>query len=127
MVYLLLAAIVMSAHFALVLTVVLGGVLLFKWPRWSWVQMPLAAWGGFVLISNTTCPLTPLENWFRELGGQHGYTGGFLENYLLGWLSAGPLVLTRRAQIVMGLFVVAVNLALCLWAARHHARRPGAG
>lgn len=127
MVYLLLAEIVMLAHFAFVFTAVLGGVLLFKWPRWSWVQIPLAAWAGFVFLSNTTCPLTPLENWFRELGGQHGYTGGFVENYLLGGLSAGPRVLTYRAQIVIGLFVVGVNLALCLWAARCHARRPESG
>ena len=56
------------------------------------------------------CPLTPLENAFRVRGGEAGYSGGFVEHYLLPVLY--PSGLTRGVQLVLGSIVLALNLAV---------------
>jgi hypothetical protein len=57
-----------------------------------------------------TCPLTPLENWLRKLGGRAGYQGGFIEHYVTAALY--PAGLTREAQLVLGTAVLALNLVV---------------
>ncbi len=54
-------------------------------------------------LSGYICPLTPLENRLRQLGGEAGYAGGFVEHYLLPVIY--PLGLTREWQIALGLGV----------------------
>jgi len=56
------------------------------------------------------CPLTPLENAFRLRGGESGYSGGFVEHYLLPVLY--PSGLTRGVQLALGSIVLALNLAV---------------
>jgi hypothetical protein len=103
---------VLIAHSGFVLFVVLGGVLCFRW-RWAvWIHLPAVTWGIAVQLMNWSCPLTPLENHFRGLGGQAGFSGGFVEHYLLSILYPGGL--TRELQIVLGLVVIGVNLAVYL-------------
>ena len=53
-------------HLGFVLFVVLGGVLVARWPRIAWVHLPAAGWGAWVEFAGWVCPLTPLENWFRQ-------------------------------------------------------------
>ena len=60
-------------------------------------------------LSGYICPLTPLENLLRQLGGEAGYAGGFVEHYLVQIIY--PLGLTREWQIALGLAVAALNLA----------------
>jgi hypothetical protein len=54
--------------------------------------------------------LTPWENRLRTLGGQAGYSGGFIEHYILPILY--PAGLTRTVQLTLGAVVVAVNVLL---------------
>jgi hypothetical protein len=49
-----------------------------------------------------------LEGWLRRQSGQSGYSGGFVEHYLLPVLY--PEGLTRRFQIVLGALVLMINL-----------------
>jgi hypothetical protein len=56
------------------------------------------------------CPLTPLENRLRERAGTAGYSGDFVGHYLLPVIY--PESLTARVQLVLGLLVVGVNVAL---------------
>lgn len=113
MTYRLLADAVLLLHLGFILFVVLGGFLLRRYPRLVWMHLPAVLWGAFAEISGTICPLTPLENRLRELGGLAGYPGGFIEHYL--WPLIYPAALTRELQIGIGLGVVLINLVAYAW------------
>lgn len=107
MLYRLLADLVVLLHAGFVLFVVLGGLGALRWPRVLWFHVPAALWGAGIEFLGGICPLTPLENHLRRLGGEAGYAGGFVEHYLLPVLY--PDGLTRGAQLALGLFVVLFN------------------
>jgi hypothetical protein len=111
-----LANLVLVLHGAFVLFVVFGGLAAVRWPRAAWVHVPAAAWGVLIEFGGWICPLTPLENLLRSLAGQAGYSGGYVEHYLLAWLY--PTGLTRNVQLVLGLGVLVFNAAVYTWAAR---------
>ena len=119
--YAALASLVLAVHGAFVLFVVAGGLLALRWPRVAWAHLPAAAWGAGIEIAGGVCPLTPLENRLRELAGQSGYDGGFVEHYLLAWLY--PDGLTHEIQIALGAAVLVVNVAIyaTVWRRRRRA------
>jgi hypothetical protein len=97
-------------HLAFILFAAFGALLALKW-RWVlWLQLPAAAWGFFVEYSGRICPLTALENYFRHDAGEAGYSGGFVEHYLLATIY--PDGLTRGMQFALAAFVVIVNLSI---------------
>ena len=106
----MLADFVVVLHFLFVLFVVLGGLLVLRWPRVAWLHIPAAIWGAAIELAGGICPLTPLENSLRRQAGGTGYSGGFVEHYILPVLY--PSDLTRSIQIVLGLLVIALNLAI---------------
>ncbi|MDO8476250.1 MAG: DUF2784 domain-containing protein [Candidatus Rokubacteria bacterium] len=110
MLYGLMADLVLVAHLAFVAFVALGGLLAWRWPRLAWIHIPVALWGAAISYVGFTCPLTPLENWLRKLGGRAGYQGGFIEHYVTALLY--PAGLTREAQLVLGTAVLALNLVV---------------
>jgi hypothetical protein len=108
MLYRLLAEALVAFHFLFVLFVIAGGFVVLRW-RWTmWLHLPAAAWGIFVEMTGTLCPLTPLENNFRAWGGEGGYEGGFIEHYIRPVLY--PEGLTSGAQIVLGCLIVLINV-----------------
>lgn len=111
--YRLLADLTVVAHGLFIVFVVLGGLLVLRWPRVAWVHVPCAIWGVLIEITGWICPLTPLENRFRRLAGEGGYGGGFIETYLLPLIYPGGL--TREVQLVMGGLVVVVNASVYGW------------
>jgi hypothetical protein len=111
--YGLLAEVVLLAHAAFVVFVVLGGLLVLRWPRLAWIHLPVVAWGAGIEFAGGICPLTPLENHLRALAHEQGYAGGFVEHYVFGLLY--PEGLTREVQIVLGLGVLALNGAVYAW------------
>lgn len=117
-----LADLVVLLHLGFVLFVTLGGLLAFRWRRAPAVHLPAAVWGAWIELSGGICPLTPLENWLRLRGGASGYSGGFVEHYLLPVLY--PAELTREVQYLLAGLVVAVNLVIyvALWRRRSEAR-----
>lgn len=117
-----LADLVVLLHLGFVLFVTLGGLLAFRWRRAPLVHLPAALWGIWIEVSGGICPLTPLENWLRLRGGASGYSGGFVEHYLLPVLY--PAELTREVQYLLAGLVVAVNLVIyvALWRRRSEAR-----
>ena len=108
MFHLVMANVVVVFHLVFVLFVVFGGVLLVRWRRVVWVHAPSVVWGIVVESTGYICPLTPIENLFRELGGELGYRGDFLEQYILPILY--PIGLTRGDQLVLGVVVFVVNI-----------------
>ncbi len=120
MVYRLLADAVVLLHAGFALFTVFGGLLGFRRPRIIAIHLPAALWGAWIELSGGICPLTPLENRLREASGGRGYSGGFVEHYLLPALY--PEQLTREIQYLLAGLVLAVNLAVysALW--RRHRR-----
>ena len=102
------ADLVVLLHFAFVVFVVGGGVVVLRWPRWAWLHLPAAIWGALIELTGRICPLTPLENRLRMATGETGYAGGFVEHYLIPVIY--PDGLTRGLQISLGIGVVAINL-----------------
>jgi hypothetical protein len=100
---------VMAVHFLFIVFALLGSFLVL-WKRGIvWLHLPALAWGVWIEASGNICPLTPLENRFRELAGQTTYGEGFITHYL------GPIIypagLTRGTQFLIMGVLVAVNLA----------------
>lgn len=109
MIYRSLADLVLVVHLAFVLFVVLGGLLVLRW-RWvALLHVPAAIWGILIEYTGGICPLTPLENWLRQLGGEAGYAGGFIQHYIQPVLY--PSGLTRGTQIVLGTLALLFNIA----------------
>ncbi len=111
--YQLLADIVLVVHFLFIAFVVAGGFLAIRWPRVAWAHLPCLVWGALIEFVGWVCPLTPLENSLRAAGGEAGYSGGFIEHYLLPVIY--PAGLTRRIQVWLGLALLAVNVVAYGW------------
>lgn len=105
--YGLMADALLLLHGGFVLFVVAGGLLVLRWPWLAWLHLPAAVWGAVIEFAGFVCPLTPLENAWRRAAGGPGYEGGFIEHYVTAALY--PAGLTRTAQVVLGLLVLAVN------------------
>src|SRR3989449_5356917 len=73
-----------------------------------WLHVPCALWGVAIEYAGWICPLTPLENALRTRAGLEGYRGGFVEHYVIPALY--PAGLARPTQVVLGTFVLVVNL-----------------
>lgn len=119
MVYAVLADLVVCLHFAFILYVLFGGLLVVRWPRSAYVHLPTALYGVAIEWVGWICPLTPLEDRFRRLAGEAGYDGGFVEHYLLPILY--PAGLTDTVQVVLGAAVLGLNLGVygyVLWRRR---------
>ena len=111
--YRLLADLVLILHAGFVAFVMLGALLVLRWPRVAWVHVPVALWGAGIEFVGGICPLTPLENHWRRLAGELGYPGGFVEYYVMSALY--PAGLTQRVQLVLGMLVLVVNGAVYAW------------
>lgn len=108
--YAILADLLVVVHLAFVVFVVLGGLLVLRWRRTAWLHVPAAVWGALIELRGWVCPLTPWENRLRRLAGDAGYTGGFIEHYVLPVLYPGAL--TRQIQIGLGLAVIVLNVVI---------------
>jgi hypothetical protein len=98
---------VVVVHLMFILFVVLGGLLVLRWPGLIWLHVPAALWGVLVELMHWPCPLTPLEQSLRLAAGQAGYSGGFVEYYVLPIIY--PAGLTPQIQVGLGLFVLLQN------------------
>ena len=119
----MLADLVVILHFAFVLFVIFGGLLVLHWPRLAYVHLPVALYGAMIELVGWICPLTPLEKRLRESAGLQGYQGGFVEHYILPVLY--PAGLSRGVQWVLGMLVVGINLVIYAVVARKGSSSPG--
>ena len=110
MIYSFLADLLVVFHLVFILYVIAGALLIFKWPKTLWLHLPSCFWGMTVEFTGWICPLTPWEIQLRRLAGEEGYTGSFIEQYLIPIIY--PIGLTREVQMVLGGTVLIVNLSL---------------
>ena len=111
--YRLAADLTVLLHALFVLFVLCGGLLCHLRLAWACLHLPAACWGIWIEYSGRICPLTPLENFYRQLAGQQGYSGGFIEHYLIPLRY--PPGLTRTTQWLLGALVLIVNLVIYGW------------
>ncbi|MEQ8215498.1 MAG: DUF2784 domain-containing protein, partial [Smithellaceae bacterium] len=106
--YRFFADVLVVVHFLFILFVVAGGMLILYRPRMAFLHLPAVIWGAAVELCGWICPLTPLENYFRRIAGDAGYSGGFIEHYLVPLIY--PENLTAETQYILGGLVIVVNL-----------------
>jgi hypothetical protein len=108
--YRFLAGGVVVLHLGFVLFVALGGLLVWRRRRLAWAHLPALAWGVWIELSGGICPLTPLENELRRLGGETAYSGDFVGHYLLPVLY--PEGLDRGVQALLAAVALGLNAAV---------------
>jgi hypothetical protein len=106
----LIADAIVTLHLLFIVFAVIGGVFVLRWRRVMWLHLPAVAWAVLVELMHWPCPLTRWENLFRERYGASGYSGGFLDHYLIPIIY--PDGLTDAIQVAIGLFVFTVNMAV---------------
>jgi hypothetical protein len=107
MIYRILADSVLILHFCFVLFVIFGGLLVL-YRRWIiYFHLPALTWGVIVEFFRLPCPLTTLEKYLTERGGETAYAGDFIEHYLTSiiYLNVTPQTLTT-----LGVLLVIFNL-----------------
>ncbi|HET7032677.1 MAG TPA: DUF2784 domain-containing protein [Casimicrobiaceae bacterium] len=113
-------------HFAFIAFVVAGGALALVDRRWAIVHLPAVAWAAWTEFTATVCPLTPWENLLRANAGNEGYSGGFVEHYIVTVIY--PQGLTSDTQFALGVAVVVLNAVVyaIVWrrGARPRRKRP---
>ena len=109
MIYRSLADLILILHFCFVIFVIFGGLLILR-RRWIiWLHLPAVLWAVFVEFFQLFCPLTTLENRLKELGGEQGYQGGFIEYYVSAILY---MPITPQIQMMLGAAVILINLLI---------------
>jgi len=122
----LLADALVVVHLAFIAFVLAGGFLAARSRGWALLHLPAMAWAAWTEFTATLCPLTPWENSLRVAAGDAGYAGGFVEHYVIPLVY--PDALTARAQVGLGIVVVALNAAVYafVWRKWRRARTGGA-
>ena len=118
------ADIVLLLHFAFIAFVTIGGFMVLHWPRLALLHLPCLAWGVIIELSGWICPLTPLELHLRRIAGETGYSGDFIDRYLVPIIY--PSGLTRDLQIFLGIALLLLNTVIyVLWWRRRKSIQPG--
>lgn len=116
--YNVLADAIVITHFLFIVFVVGGGLLVIRRSKIAFAHLPAAVWGAAVELFGWICPLTPLENRFRDLAGETPYSGDFIARYLLPVIY--PENLTTSIQYLLGGLVIIVNVIIYVIAIRKH-------
>ena len=122
MAYRWLADATVALHLVFILFVIFGGLLVWRRLRWAYLHLPAVAWVVWLEFTGAICPLTPLENALRHRAGEAGYSGGFIDHYLLPVIY--PAGLTPQVQVGLGVAVVVLNALVYggLWWRRRRSR-----
>lgn len=97
-------------HFAFILFIIFGGLLVLNWPKLMWIHLPAAIWGVLIEFFSWRCPLTTWENQFLREADRAGYSGGFVAHYIMPIIY--PAGLTRGLEIAIGLFLLILNAGI---------------
>ncbi len=110
-----LADLVLAMHVAFILFVVGGQILIlagwalgWSWPRHRWFRLLHLLAIGFVMLQawiGVICPLTTLENFFRDAAGIATYENGFIRYWVreLVFYTAPAWVFTLVYTVFAGL------------------------
>jgi hypothetical protein len=119
--YRYLSEAVLLLHLGFILFVVFGALLVALHRGLMPVHLLAVAWGVAIELTGAVCPLTYLEIHFRQLAGEAGYDGSFVEHYLLPLIY--PAGLGASAQYALAAAVLIVNIGLYGWLLSRRLRR----
>lgn len=99
-----LADAVVAVHYAFMAYLVVGGFIAWKW-RWTiWTHALAVAWAIAIIATKVPCPLTALQNHFRESAGQRPLSDSFINLYIRGTFY--PADQQTIARITLGVVVL---------------------
>ena len=120
MLHRILADAVLLLHLGFILFVVFGALLVARRRALMPAHLLAAVWGVGIEATGAVCPLTYLENALRGRAGEAGYSGGFIEHYLLNLIY--PAGLGPDTQWLLAAAVLTINVGLYAWIYRRRAR-----
>ena len=104
------ATLVLLLHFSFILFVIFGALLILKFKKIIYLHIPAVAWGAYIELSHSICPLTHLENFFLKKAGKDQYSVDFIENYIFKIIY--PPALNYEIQTYLGVILIFVNLLI---------------
>ena len=108
--YELFANLTLILHLIFILFVIFGGMLFFIFSKIIYIHLPALLWGIYIELTNSTCPLTYLENWFLYKGELTTYSNDFINNYLFQIIY--PKGLNAEIQIYLGISLIVINILI---------------
>ena len=112
MIYRALARAVAALHSTFALFVVLGSLLVLRWPGFLWLHLLAVAWAAAVLTFDLPCPFTHWEKSLWRRGGREPYPEGFLQHHVLRSISSAEY--SRRNHIAIGVGALVLNVLVYL-------------
>jgi hypothetical protein len=102
--YTALAELVVLAHVAYLAALIFGGFAAARWPKLLPWHLGAVGWALGAVTIRYDCPLTGLEQQFREYAGYRVYEGSFLRHYIRGvlfpeWMT--PFVVAAIVALVV--------------------------
>jgi len=104
------ANLTLAMHFAFIVFVIFGALILFVSIKIAFIHIPSVIYGIYVEFSHSTCPLTYLENWFLKKANMKSYPSSFIEQYLIPIVY--PNNLTAELQFYLGLLLIIINIII---------------
>lgn len=111
--YCLVVDVLVWLYLGFILFVLFGGLLLLCWLCLVWLYLLVVVWGCVVEFFGLFCLLILLENCLCWVVGDVGYSGGFVEYYLLLLIYFVGLILV--VQWIFGVIVLLFNLIVYLY------------
>jgi hypothetical protein len=99
-----LADAVVGVHYAYMAYLVVGGFAAWRWRKTIWLHVAAVIWAALIVTTKVPCPLTALQNHFREDAGLRPLTSSFINLYIRGTFY--PDDQQTLAQIVLGVIVI---------------------
>jgi uncharacterized protein DUF2784 len=99
-----LADLVVGVHYTYMAYLVVGGFLAWRWRRTIWLHVAAAIWAMLIIVTKVPCPLTALQNHFRENAGQRPLSSSFIDAYIRGTFY--PADQQTLARLVIAVVVV---------------------
>jgi hypothetical protein len=109
--YDLLADFTVLVHLGFIGFVAVGGFVASRHQAVLVAHVPAVVWALGIVTVGWTCPLTELENWFRERAGGGTYETGFVDQYLTGVLYPEPYERVAQGLLAAAVVVSYVTLA----------------
>ena len=103
------ATLILLLHFSFILFVIFGALLILRFKKIIYFHLPAVAWGAYIELSHSICPLTHLENYFLKKAGKDQYSIDFIENYVFKIIY--PPALNYEIQTYLGVILIFVNFS----------------
>ena len=104
------ATLILLLHYSFILFVIFGALLILRFKKIIYFHLPAVAWGAYIELSHSICPLTHLENYFLKKAGKDQYSIDFIENYVFKIIY--PPALNYEIQTYLGVILIFVNLVI---------------